>query len=468
MFTTSYVPNDRQDDTPNEVGAPADVQALAPSTSHAPLRNASVPPNDHSDAVPGSDGDGQEIDPLAEFYALARADRAQQALLLSSGDEGFREEDDDDESDPGTEDERPKAALRRGPARGFTCDRKERQLTASPNQDVVDKLQELADLHKAKPGKEDQWRAYSYGKCLRALRNYPTRIKSFSEARSIPGVGEKTARKIMEIIETGELRRIAYERTEDVETTRLFQGVYGVGQSTAYKWYANGCRTLQDLKDGKGGVKLSTAQKIGLEYYDDINSRMPREEAKAIFETIKPIVLSIDPDLFVEIMGSYRRGKATCGDIDILITRDDADGKTHAGVLPLLLNKLHKAGIITEHLALPEEDDELEGIYRGLCRLPVPASRRRRIDFLTVPWRARGAALLYYTGDDIFNRAMRYKAGKMGYSLNQKGLFSGVVRDPRNRQVKTNPGTLVASETEEEIFRILNVPWQEPHERIRG
>lgn len=29
-------------------------------------------------------------------------------------------------------------------------------------------------------------------------------------------------------------------------------------------------------------------------------------------------------------------------------------------------------------------------------------------------------------------------------------------------------GVLIASETEEEIFKILNVPWQEPHERVRG
>ena len=82
---------------------------------------------------------------------------------------------------------------------------------------------------------------------------------------------------------------------------------------------------------------------------------------------------------------------------------------------------------------------------------------------------------------------MRYKAGVMGYSLNQKGLYAGVVRDPRNRQVKTNDGalldywrlkvffdhshfagTIIASETEEEIFKILGVPWQEPHERVRG
>jgi DNA polymerase lambda len=80
---------------------------------------------------------------------------------------------------------------------------------------------------------------------------------------------------------------------------------------------------------------------------------------------------------------------------------------------------------------------------------------------------------------------MRLKANVMGYSLNQRGLFGNVIRDPRDRRVKLNDGkykervkavilkqnllgVLIASETEEEIFKILNVPWQEPHERVRG
>ena len=35
--------------------------------------------------------------------------------------------------------------------------------------------------------------------------------------------------------------------------------------------------------------------------------------------------------LFMEAMGSYRRGKSTCGDVDILLTRPTHDGKTHKG-----------------------------------------------------------------------------------------------------------------------------------------
>ncbi|KIN95903.1 hypothetical protein M404DRAFT_1007104 [Pisolithus tinctorius Marx 270] len=190
-------------------------------------------------------------------------------------------------------------------------------------------------------------------------------------------------------------------------------------------------------------------------------------------------------------MGSYRRGKADCGDIDILVTRPVADGNTHSGVLSRLLNRLQAAKILTEDLALPADPAELELIYRGLCKLPDPGAKRRRIDILCVPWESRGAALLYYTGDDIFNRAMRLKANVMGYSLNQRGLYGGVVRDPQNRRVKLSDGELlerslpiislgssiltaydtgsiIASETEEEIFQILGVPWQEPHERVRG
>ncbi|KAF9239466.1 hypothetical protein BU15DRAFT_46657, partial [Melanogaster broomeanus] len=351
---------------------------------------------------------------------------------------------------------------------GFTCDRKEPQLSVCPNQDIVDKLEELMELHKAKPSDHDRWRAFSYGKCIRALRNYPKPIRSLSEARSIRGVGEKTALKIMEIIETGGLRRIRYEHTEDVEATKLFQGIYGVGRQTAFVWFASGLRTLDDVREGKGGLKLSTVQEIGLKYYDDINSRMPREEAAKIFSIIKPIALSIDSELFIEIMGSFRRGKADCGDIDILITRPTTDGKTHQGVLPVLLERLHAAGILTEDLALPEDFSDLELTYRGLCKLPDAGARRRRIDILCVPWESRGAALLYYTGDDIFNRAMRWKANVHGYSLNQRGLYSGVVRDPHDRRVKVCAGNIIASETEEQIFRILGVPWQEPHERVRG
>jgi Fingers domain of DNA polymerase lambda len=78
------------------------------------------------------------------------------------------------------------------------------------------------------------------------------------------------------------------------------------GQPTAYAWYLAGCRTLEDVKQRKGGIELSHVQVVGLKYYDgalshpircvgfirygtDINARMPREEASEIFGEIKSI-----------------------------------------------------------------------------------------------------------------------------------------------------------------------------------
>ncbi|EPQ56001.1 DNA polymerase beta, N-terminal domain-like protein, partial [Gloeophyllum trabeum ATCC 11539] len=136
------------------------------------------------------------------------------------------------------------------------------------NQDIVDKLQQLKELHEAKRGTEERWRVYAYGRAIGALRKYPKRITSYAEARKISGVGEKTAQKIMEILDTGELKRIETENTEDVKVTALFRGIYGVGSQTAFQWYAAGCKTLDDVRARKGGIKVSSVQELGLKYYD--------------------------------------------------------------------------------------------------------------------------------------------------------------------------------------------------------
>ncbi|KZV66602.1 hypothetical protein PENSPDRAFT_654747 [Peniophora sp. CONT] len=392
------------------------------------------------------------VDPLAEFYEQARAERNAE------------------EETTGVDMDETGGMVRHGSdgreLKGFLCDGASKPKAKCPNQDVIDKLIELQDVHKAKSIEGDNWRVYSLTKSIRALKEYPTRLKSEEEAKKIDGVGAKTAQKIMEIIRTGDLRRINHERTDDFVTMQLFQGIYGVGPNKAREWYQAGARTLEDLKEGKFGIKLTAAQKIGLDNYDDLQKRMPRSEAGAIFAAIKPIAYKIDPKLVIEIMGSYRRRKETCGDIDVFITRPKDDGWTHTGILPQLFKALHAAGILTDDLSLPDDPAALEGCYRGLCVLPGGKGVRRRIDILAIPWESRGAALIYYTGDDIFNRSLRLKANKMGMSLNQRGLFAGVVRDAD--RVKTNKGKMIAGESESEIFQKLGVPWQEPWERVRN
>lgn len=52
-------------------------------------------------------------------------------------------------------------------------------------------------------------------------------------------------------------------------------------------------------------------------------------------------------------MGSFRRGQPTCGDIDIIVTRDTADGKTHTGFLDKLCRDLKHQGLLIDDLYVP-------------------------------------------------------------------------------------------------------------------
>lgn len=57
---------------------------------------------------------------------------------------------------------------------------------------------------------------------------------------------------------------------------------------------------------------------------------------------IRDAAQDIDPGLVAEACGSYRRGKATCGDVDVLITHPD--GKSHKGIFSKVLQSLRDSG----------------------------------------------------------------------------------------------------------------------------
>lgn len=63
--------------------------------------------------------------------------------------------------------------------------------------------------------------------------------------------------------------------TLQVKTISLFGEVWGVGPSTALKLYEKGHRTLDDLRNEES---LTRSQRIGLKYFDDIQTRIQRHE----------------------------------------------------------------------------------------------------------------------------------------------------------------------------------------------
>ncbi len=100
---------------------------------------------------------------------------------------------------------------------------------------------------------------------------------------------------------------------------------------------------------------------IGLKYCSEFLERIPRDEVTQIenvvrrktkefnkfdmfsnIQQVREAAESIRPGLLIQTCGSYRRGKATCGDCDILISH--RDGVSHEHLLFPLVDKLKASG----------------------------------------------------------------------------------------------------------------------------
>lgn len=357
----------------------------------------------------------------------------------------------------------------------------------NPNSRTIELLQQMLNHNEQI---DDQWRTMSYKKAIAALKRHPVKITTAEQARDVVGIGQSIGEKIEEIVQTDSLRKLEFVQNDSqFRTLQLFLKVYGVGIRKAQEWVAKGHQSLEDVVKHE---QLNAGQKIGIEHFDELNTRIPRTEVTALGEFVMVVAAEIDPAVEFVISGSYRRGSQSSGDIDLVVTKKGTSS-TEALVpfLHELVDKLYDVGFLTATLSsLSAEVKQGHGSkWHGCCVLPRSAATRlteqahnqsttgdhkskeaatwqpiwRRIDFLLVPDTELGAAMIYFTGDDIFNRSLRLLADKKGMRLNQRGLYKDVLRGPK--RVKLIEGELVESRDERKIFEVLGVKWREPTER---
>ncbi|KAG4271568.1 DNA polymerase IV [Fusarium proliferatum] len=336
----------------------------------------------------------------------------------------------------------------------------------NPNSRTIEVLQSMADYYTRV---NDHWRTTSYRKVISTLKRQEMKITTAEEAQRLPSVGPRLAQKIAEIVTTDRLQRLEYAQKEPMdEALQLFLGIYGVGNSQAQQWLAQGFRTMDDLKTS---AKLSPNQLIGIEHYNDLNTRIPRGEIEALGAIVRRSAQRVDLQVELIIGGSYRRGAETSGDIDFIITKPNTESSAELRpFLDSLVQLLEVEDFLVARLASSRSVSD-GSKWHGCCVLPKISGFNeehyrpvwRRIDFLLVPESEMGAALIYFTGNDIFNRSMRLLASKKGMRLNQRGLYKDVMRGPQ--RVKVTEGELVEGRNERKIFDILGVKWREPHER---
>ncbi|KAI3396666.1 hypothetical protein diail_11774 [Diaporthe ilicicola] len=469
-----------QNKSPHQVGTGTNAAHVTiPSSQPSPGDGASraSPTNNHRTGNDYGDKLSQLIDDVQKNY---------KDLPSLEGDDDEKDSDDkrnsggdtsQSESEDGGRAKRPKNS-KTTEARyedSFACSRGgTKDKAMGPNARTITILQQMLEYYSRT---NDHWRSFSYRRCINTLSKQTEKITTAEQARSLPFIGPRLSSKIDEIVRTDRLQRLEYAQNDTTsQVLKLFLGIYGVGTSTAERWIAQGFRTLDDLVRK---ASLTPNQRVGVDHYEDLNSRIPRSEVKALGDCVKDEAARIDRDVELLIGGSYRRGSDSSGDIDFIVTKSGTTSSEELiSFLDKLVMNLTKKEFLTAELASHNSrgsrhhKDGNGSKWHGCCVLPPNSSSEndndrhrpwRRIDFLLVPETEYGAALIYFTGNDIFNRSLRLLASEKDMKLNQRGLYKDVIRGP-GRQ-KLSEGVLVEGKSEKKIFEILGVHYREPHER---
>jgi DNA ligase (NAD+) len=312
----------------------------------------------------------------------------------------------------------------------------------SYNEKFIEVLEKLSTIMLKKG---EAFRARAYQKAQEFIMSYPNNITSLNDLIGKPGIGPAVLERLEEFIVTGTLQIIEREKNNPVN---ILSDVYGIGPKKAQDLVVQGITTIAELRINQNQL-LNETQKVGLKYYEDILKRIPRQEIENYNTLFKGIFLKNASSSY-EIVGSYRRRAADSGDIDVIITSDSSLNFTN--FVDILINQ----NIIIEVLS------------RGPSKCLVitrltPSSIARRVDFLYTTKEEYPFSILYFTGSKIFNTIMRNQALTMGLTMNEHGLYK---MENKNKVKERKEKVEHKFESEQDIFKYLNIEYREPWERI--
>ena len=307
------------------------------------------------------------------------------------------------------------------------------------NDAFIEMLGQLQDFMKKKG---EFMRSRAYQKAEQAVLTYPEPITEVAQMKGVPGIGKTILAKMEELVTTGKLNAIEKERANPIH---VLTDVYGIGPKKAQQLIDKGITSLNALRQNEG--ELNTNQRIGLKYYDDLLKRIPRKEIDAYKKVFQRVFSGLGyPEASMDIVGSYRRGVTTSGDIDVILT----DAANNQKLLEDFLTTLEKEGIILHKLS--------DGKKKVMVIAELPGKTPRRVDFLYAPPSEYAFAVLYFTGSKVFNTMMRQRALDLGFTLNEHGIYH-----LRNGKKAEKVDLKFGSEAD--IFRFLKMKYKDPVER---
>lgn len=313
---------------------------------------------------------------------------------------------------------------------------------------------------------QNEFRIRSLKTGLRVIKNFPTSILSVSQLNNISGVGKGIKDRIDEILKTKKLKEldqlcltIDCKKLNKKDTIKdQLLSVIGVGESLANRlikdYKIETIKQFFDLVSTNSErikkIKVSNTIKLGIKYYNKLKLNIPRQEITKTLDFLLKEISILDDTIIIQICGSYRRQKLTSSDIDLLVTTPTIlteNLEEEKLVIQKIVKKLHDSRFLIDDLTSDSTNK-----YMGFCQDPKQNKKPvRRIDIRFIPFLSWYPALLYFTGSKEFNQILRSKAKKLGYKLNEYGLYKG------NKNIYV--------ESEEEIFQILGEKYLEPQER---
>ena len=295
---------------------------------------------------------------------------------------------------------------------------------------------------------------------LQIIKQYPKEIKSGNELKDIKGIGKGTISRIDEILKTGKLSEIKTNLKQEKLSKAIdeLQEIHGIGHIKAYELVTKfNIKSIDQLIKAynDGIIELNDIILTGLKYHGIYKQNIPRDEVTEIKKYLEQQVKKVNNKLTITICGSYRREKSTSNDIDVLLTHPDIKTKIQLAnqdednYLIKFVQKLKKNKFILDDLT----DKDYEMKYMGYCKLkkyPV-----RRIDIRYIPYDSYHTALLYFTGSGLFNTKMRKLAERLGYLLNEYGLY----------KLKDNKKIRIKIKSEKDVFNVLGLEYLIPEKR---
>ncbi|MGH9488188.1 MAG: DNA polymerase/3'-5' exonuclease PolX [Terriglobales bacterium] len=317
------------------------------------------------------------------------------------------------------------------------------------NRDIARTLRQTADLLEV--AGEDSFRIRSYRRVADAVDSCAEPLSGMcaepKRLLGLAGVGKTMAGHIVELVSSGEMKlhRELLERFRP-GMLELLQ-VSGLGPKTvALIWQCYGAGTLDEVealgREGKlrelprMGAKAEQKILRGIASRRQMSGRFRRDQIEESLELLRPLVEKAPGVERWAAAGSWRRGRDTVGDLDLL-----AAGEGFPAA----------AGPVIERFLRAPRLEEI--LVQGGNKVSIRLHDGLQVDLRLLPLSSFGAAWQYFTGSQQHNIALRARAQQQGAKLNEYGLY------------RESDGAVLAGAEEEDVYAALELDWIPPELR---